>query len=63
MPAYIQHHEVESAAIVCPSCIGLPMYVIDIQPHWSMAKIDLIYECADCGTEVKKTMTKPELRH
>jgi DNA-directed RNA polymerase subunit RPC12/RpoP len=25
-----------------------------------MAKIDFTYECSDCGTEVKKTVTKPE---
>jgi hypothetical protein len=24
MPAYIHHHGVETVAIVCPSCIGLP---------------------------------------
>ena len=61
MPAYIQHHEVEIAAIVCPTCRGLlPMHVRDVEPHWSMAKIDFTYECSDCGTEVKKTVTKPE---
>ena len=42
MPAYVQHHEVEAAAILCPNCIGLAMYVSDIEPHWSMAKIDFI---------------------
>jgi hypothetical protein len=63
MPAYVQHHEVESAEIVCPSCIGLLMYVRDVEPHWSIAKIDFIYECVDCGTEIKKTVTKPERIH
>jgi hypothetical protein len=64
MPAYIQHHELESAAIICPSCIGLlPMYVRDIEPHWNLAKIDCIYECSDCGTEMRMTVTKPERRH
>jgi hypothetical protein len=65
MPAYAQqYHEVELAAIVCPSCLGLPaMYVRDVEPHWSMAKIDFIYECADCGTEIRKTVTKPERQH
>ena len=63
MPAYIQHHEVETAAIIC-SCIGLlPMYVRDVEPHWSMAKIDFIYECSACGSEVRQTVTKPERRH
>jgi DNA-directed RNA polymerase subunit RPC12/RpoP len=64
MPAYIQHQEVESAAITCPSCIGLlPMYVRDIEPHRSSAKIDFIYKCSDCGTEIRMTVTKPERRH
>ena len=63
MPAYIQHHEIQTAAILCPGCLGLPMYVRDVEPHWSMAKIDFIYECSDCGTEVRQTLTKPERRH
>ena len=63
MPAYIQHREIQSAFIVCPNCLGLPMYVGDVEPHWSMAKIDFIYECSDCGAEIKKTVTKPERRH
>jgi hypothetical protein len=59
MPAHIHHHnEVEPAMVICPSCVGLPMYVRDVQPHWSMAKIDLIYECADCGTEIRETIRK-----
>ena len=40
MPAYIRHHDVEPAFIICPSCVGLPMYVKDVEPHWSLAKID-----------------------
>ena len=63
MPAYIQHHEVEPAVVVCPSCIGLTMHIKDVEPHWSMAKIDFIYECSDCGSEVRQTVTKPERRH
>ena len=55
MPAYVQHREIESASIVCPRCLGLPMYVRDVEPHWSVAKIDFIYECSDCGAEIKKT--------
>jgi DNA-directed RNA polymerase subunit RPC12/RpoP len=62
MPAYIQHREIESALIVCPNCLGLPMYVRDVEPHWSMAKIDFTYECSDCGTEVRQTVMKPERR-
>lgn len=61
MPAYIHHHDdTEPAFVICPSCVGIPMYVRDVEPHWSMAKIDFTYECSDCGTEVKKTVTKPE---
>jgi hypothetical protein len=65
MPAYVQHHElVETPPVVCPGCIGLlPMYVRDVEPHWSMAKIDFIYECSDCGAEVRQTVTKPERPH
>jgi hypothetical protein len=28
-----------------------------------MAKIDFIYECSDCGAEVRQTVTKPEQQH
>jgi hypothetical protein len=35
------------------------MYVRDVQPHWSLAKIDFIYECAECGAEVRQTVEKP----
>jgi len=28
-----------------------------------MAKIDFIYECSDCGAEVRQTVTKPKRRH
>jgi hypothetical protein len=63
MPAYVQQREIESAIIVCPNCLGLPMYVRDVELHWSMAKIHFIYECSDCGAEIKKTLIKPERRH
>ena len=33
MPAYIHHHEVETAPVFCPGCIGLlPMYVREVEP-------------------------------
>ena len=33
-------------------------------PHWSMAKIDFVYECCDCGAEVRQTVRKPDvIRH
>jgi hypothetical protein len=61
MPAYIHHHDAEPAFMICPNCVRLPMYVKDVAPHWSMAKIDFTYECSDCGTEIRQTMTRPEL--
>jgi hypothetical protein len=39
------------------------MYVKDVEPHWAIAKIYFVYECSDCGVEIKKTLTKPERRH
>jgi len=61
MPAYIHHHDAEPPFIICPSCVGLPMCVKDVTPHWSMAKIDFTYECSDCGAEVRQTVTKADL--
>jgi len=64
MPAYIHHHDdTEPAFVICPCCVGLPMYVRDVEPHWNMARIDFTYECADCGTEVRQTVVKPLARH
>jgi hypothetical protein len=64
MPAYIQHHELDKAPIACPGCVGrFPMYVREVEPRWSMAKIDFIYECPDCGAEVRQTITRPERPH
>jgi hypothetical protein len=40
MPAYIRHHDAEPPFMICPSCERLPMYIRDVAPHWSMAKID-----------------------
>ena len=44
MPAYVQHRNIESALIVCPNCLGLPVYVRDVAPHfsgdWSSSGID-----------------------
>ena len=61
MPAYIHHND--APFMICPSCVGLPMYVKDVAPHWSMAKIDFTYACSDCGAEITQTVTKPELLH
>ena len=58
MPAYVQHRDIESALIVCPNCLGLPVYVRDVAPHWGVAKIDFIYECSDCGAENQEDRDK-----
>jgi hypothetical protein len=64
MPAYIRHHDIGMAPVLCPGCIGLlPMVVRDVEPQRDTAKIDFIYECSDCGAEVRQTVTKPEWRH
>ena len=64
MPAYIHpHDDIEPAFVICPSCVGLPMFVRDVEPHWSMAKIEFTYECSDCGAEVRQTVIKSDLRH
>lgn len=40
------------------------MYLSDIEPHWSVAKIDCCtYECSECGFEIKKTVAKSDWRH
>jgi hypothetical protein len=64
MPAYIHHHEVGMAQVLCPGCIGLlPMVVRDVEPHRHAARMDFIYECSDCGAEVRQSVTRPQLRH
>lgn len=64
MPAYVQHHATDNAPVICPSCMGLlPMFVREVEPHWSMARIDFVYECAGCGAEVRQTVEKHEARH
>ena len=68
MPAFIQHHEIqhqtEMTPVICPCCMGLlPMYVREIEPHWSLAEIDFVYECCDCGAEVRQTVKKAEAQH
>jgi hypothetical protein len=59
MPAYMHYDDLgQPEMAICPSCVGLPMYVRDVQPRLSMARIDLIYECSDCGTEIQETIRK-----
>ena len=64
MRAYTHPHDIEMAPVICPGCAGsLPMYVRDVEPHWTMAKIDFIYECSKCGAEVRQTIIKPQWQH
>jgi RNase P subunit RPR2 len=68
MPAFIQHHDIEHhaqmAPVICPNCMGpLPMYVREVEPRWSLAEIDFVYECCDCGNEVRQTVRKADARH
>jgi hypothetical protein len=65
-PRYLQSHDaplhgtVEMPPVICPDCVGvLPMVMRNVEPHWTGAKIDFIYECSDCGSEVRDTLTKP----
>jgi len=64
MPAYIHHHDIGRAPVLCPGCIGLlPMVVRDVEARWNKETIDFIYECSDCGAEVRQSVTKPKWRH
>lgn len=64
MPAYTQHHAIDIAPVICPGCMGfIPMFVREVEPHWSAARIDFVYECADCGAEVRQTIERAESRH
>jgi hypothetical protein len=64
MPAFIQHHDIQQhtkmVPEICPSCMGhRPMYVREIEPHWNASEIDFVYECFDCGAELRQTLRKP----
>ena len=62
MPAYIRHRDAaEAPFMICPSCVGLAMSVKYVAPRWNVAKVDLTYECSDCGAEIRQTVTKPEV--
>ena len=56
-------HEAAAARAQDAYAVEQDQAVRRVEPHWSMAKIDFIYECSDCGAEIKKTLTKPERRH
>ena len=61
MPAYIRHHEVEPPFMICPNCVGLTMTVKDVAPRWNVSEIDFTYECSDCSSEIRHTLTRQEL--
>lgn len=62
MPAYTQHHpshhDVSAAVAICPSCLFLPMQIREVQPHWNLARLDFVFECTACGSEVRETVAK-----
>ncbi len=61
MPAYSQQHQQRAThvnAMVCPSCNRLPMQIRDVEPHWNNAKLDVVFECPECCTEVRETVAK-----
>lgn len=61
MPAYSQHHQHHATyapMMVCPSCNRLSMQIRNVEPHWNTAKLDVVFECPECCTEVRETVTK-----
>lgn len=59
MPAFTHHNprrDVHAAVAVCPSCVSLPMQIREVQPHWDQAKLDFVYECPACCTEIRETV-------
>jgi Zn ribbon nucleic-acid-binding protein len=60
MPAYVQHHIDDTAPLYCPGCAAMPaMRIRNVEPHWDQARIEFVYECIDCGIEVRQTLTRP----
>lgn len=60
MPAYSQQHQHHAThvMVVCPSCNRLPMQIRNVEPHWSVAKLNVVFECPECCTEVRETVAK-----
>jgi hypothetical protein len=60
MPAYAQHHQqhrdIHAAMTICPSCLSQPMQISGIQPFWDLARVDFVYECPACCTEIRETV-------
>ena len=62
MPAYVQHHQkpqmFHAVMTACPSCLSLSMQIREVQPDWNLARVDFVYECPACCTEVRETVAK-----
>ncbi len=61
MPAYSLHqqrHASHPPMMVCPGCNRLPMQIRNVEPHWSAAKLDVVFECPECCIEVRETVAK-----
>jgi hypothetical protein len=61
MPAYSQHHQHHAMSVamaVCPHCNRLALQMRDVEPHWSAARLVVVFECPECCTEVRETVTK-----
>lgn len=62
MPAYMQHHQqhhdVHAAMTVCPSCLSQPLQIREVQPRWDLARVDFVYECPACCTEVREIVAQ-----
>ena len=51
-------HDAKPVVIVCPHCAQRLMEIKDVQ--WAAAKLEFTFECADCGTELSKTVAGEE---
>lgn len=51
-------HDARPAVVVCPQCAQRLMEIKDVQ--WAAAKLEFTFECADCGTELSKTVAGEE---
>lgn len=62
MPAFMQHHhehqDAHAAMTVCPSCLSHPMQIREVQPNWELARVDFVYECPACCTEIRETVVE-----
>jgi len=50
MPAYVQHHDIETVPMVCPAAWDCFHVVRDVEPL-EHGEDRFIYECSDCGAK------------